>query len=130
MSTQAIEALFEESRRFPPPPDFAAQANAQPGIYEEAESDYLAFWAGWARKLEWMKPFTKTLEWNEPFAKWFYDGELNVSVNCLDRHVQSRQRRQDRLLLRRRTRRPLDDHLRAIARRRMQVCQRSAQARH
>jgi acetyl-CoA synthetase len=89
MSTQAIEALFEESRRFPPQPDFAAQANAQPGIYEEAEKDYLAFWAGWARKLEWMKPFTKIHEWNEPFAKWFYDGELNVSVNCLDRHVKA-----------------------------------------
>jgi acetyl-CoA synthetase len=89
MSTQAIEALFEESRRFPPPADFTAQANAQPGIYEEAEKDYQAFWASWARKLEWMKPFTKTLEWKEPFAKWFYDGELNVSVNCLDRHVKA-----------------------------------------
>ena len=63
----------------------------RPGIYEEAERDYLAFWAAWARKLEWMKPFTKTLEWNEPFAKWFADGELNVSVNCLDRHVQRRE---------------------------------------
>ena len=89
MSTQAIEALFEESRRFPPSPEFAAQANAQPGIYEQAEGDYVAFWAEWARKLEWMRPFTQTLEWNEPFARWFYDGELNVSVNCLDRHVRA-----------------------------------------
>jgi acetyl-CoA synthetase len=89
MSTQAIETLFEEHRRFPPPPEFAAHANAQPGIYEEAEKDFEAFWAGWARKLEWMKPFTKTLEWKEPFARWFYDGELNVSVNCLDRHVRA-----------------------------------------
>ena len=117
MSTQAIEALFEESRRFPPPADFTAQANAQPGIYEEAEKDYQAFWAGWARKLEWMKPFTKTLEWNEPFAKWFADGELNVSVNCLDRHVRAGTRRQDRLLLRRRARRSLDHHLQRTARR-------------
>jgi acetyl-CoA synthetase len=89
MSTHAIEALFEESRKFPPSPEFTAQANAKPGIYEEAEKDYLEFWAGWARKLEWMKPFTKTLDWNMPFAKWFYDGELNVSVNCLDRHVKA-----------------------------------------
>jgi acetyl-CoA synthetase len=89
MSTQAIETLFEEHRRFPPPPEFAAHANAQPGIYEEAERDFEAFWAGWARKLEWMKPFTRTLEWKEPFARWFYDGELNVSVNCLDRHVRA-----------------------------------------
>ena len=89
MSTPAIEALFEESRRFPPSAEFAAQANAQPGIYDEAERDYLAFWASWARKLEWMRPFTQTLEWNEPFARWFGDGELNVSVNCLDRHVRA-----------------------------------------
>ncbi len=89
MSTQAIEALFEESRRFPPAPEFAAQANAQPGIYEEAERDYRAFWAEWARKLEWMRPFTQTLEWNEPFARWFHDGQLNASVNCLDRHVRA-----------------------------------------
>jgi acetyl-CoA synthetase len=86
-ASQAIEALFEEKRRFPPPPAFAAQANAQPGIYEEAARDELAFWESWARKLDWMKPFTQVLEWNEPFARWFGDGELNASVNCLDRHV-------------------------------------------
>ena len=89
MSTQAIEALAHERRRFPPSPEFAAQANAQPGIYEDAERDYLAYWAAWARKLEWSKPFTQTLEWNEPFARWFADGELNASVNCLDRHVRA-----------------------------------------
>ncbi len=89
MDTQAIEALFEERRTFPPSEAFAAQANAKPDIYATADADYLAYWASWARKLEWMKPFTKTLEWNEPFAKWFYDGELNASVNCLDRHVRA-----------------------------------------
>ncbi len=88
MSTaESIEALSQESRRFAPPADFAARANAQSGIYEQAERDYLAFWESWARKLEWIAPFTKTLEWNEPFARWFYDGTLNVSANCLDRHV-------------------------------------------
>ena len=87
--SHAIEALFEESRRFPPTPDFVKQANASAGLYEQAERDYLAFWAEWARKLEWSKPFTTTLEWNEPFARWFGDGELNVSVNCLDRHVRA-----------------------------------------
>ncbi len=88
-SAESIEALSQESRRFPPPPEFAAQANAQPGLYKEAERDYLAFWESWARKLEWSKPFTKILEWNEPFARWFGDGELNASVNCLDRHVRA-----------------------------------------
>ncbi|MGZ3509683.1 MAG: acetate--CoA ligase [Vulcanimicrobiaceae bacterium] len=88
-TADAIEALSQESRRFPPSPEFTAQANAQPGIYEEAERDYLEYWASWARKLEWMKPFTKTLVWDEPFAKWFADGEINASVNCLDRHVRA-----------------------------------------
>ncbi len=88
-STETIEALFSEIRHFSPPPDFAAKANAQPGIYEEAERDYEAFWAGWARQLEWIEPFTTVLEWNEPFAKWFADGKLNASVNALDRHVRA-----------------------------------------
>ncbi len=88
-TAESIEALSQESRRFAPPPEFAARANAQPDIYKEAERDYLEFWASWARKLEWMKPFTQILEWNEPFARWFADGELNVSINCLDRHVRS-----------------------------------------
>jgi acetyl-CoA synthetase len=88
-TAESIEALSQESRRFAPPPQFAAQANAQPGIYEEAERDFEAFWASWARKLEWTKPFNTVLEWNEPFARWFGDGELNVAVNCLDRHVRA-----------------------------------------
>jgi acetyl-CoA synthetase len=88
-STESIEALSTETRRFAPPPSFAARANAQPGIYEKAEGDYLGFWAEWARKLEWIKPFSTVLEWNEPFARWFADGELNVSANCLDRHVRA-----------------------------------------
>ena len=87
--TEAIEALFKEVRRFPPPPEFAAQANAKPGIYEEAERDYQAFWASWADKLEWMTPYETVLEWNEPFAKWFVGGTLNASVNALDRHVRA-----------------------------------------
>jgi len=85
----AIEALLEEQRRFPPTPEFAAQANAQPGIYEEAERDYQAFWKSWADKLEWYEPYHTVLEWNEPFAKWFVGGKLNVSVNALDRHVRA-----------------------------------------
>jgi len=85
----AIEALLAEGRRFPAPPEFAAQANAQPGIYEQAEGDYLAWWKSWADKLEWMTPPQQILEWNEPFARWFADGELNASVNALDRHVRA-----------------------------------------
>ncbi len=89
MTGPAIEALLEESRRFPPSREFAAAANATAEIYAQANRDYLEFWASWARKLEWIEPFTVTLEWNEPFARWFGDGTLNVSVNCLDRHVRA-----------------------------------------
>jgi acetyl-CoA synthetase len=86
-NTDAIEALLTEGRRFHPQPEFTAQANAQPGIYAEADADWEGWWTAWARQLEWQKPFTKGLEWNEPFATWFADGELNASVNALDRHV-------------------------------------------
>ncbi len=89
MSGPTIEAFFEEKRRFAPSADFAAQANAPADIYARAERDYAEFWASWARQLEWTTPFTQTLEWNEPFARWFGDGVLNVSVNCLDRHVRA-----------------------------------------
>jgi acetyl-CoA synthetase len=88
-TSDTIEALSHEQRRIPPTAAFAAQANAQPGIYEEAERDFEAFWAGWARQLEWIKPFSTILEWNEPFARWFADGKLNACVNALDRHVRA-----------------------------------------
>ena len=85
----AIEALLTEGRTFPPPPAFAAHANAKASIYTDAERDPNAYWKAWADQLEWMKAPTKTLEWDEPFAKWFSDGELNASVNALDRHVRA-----------------------------------------
>ena len=79
---------YGEDRRFAPDPTFTAQAIAQPGIYQEAKQDRLAFWAKQANKLHWHKPFTHTLDWHDaPFARWFYDGEINVAYNCLDRHV-------------------------------------------
>jgi acetyl-CoA synthetase len=84
---EALSALHHESRRFPPPAEIAANANAQPGIYAEAAKDPLAFWEEQARKLTWSTPWTQVLEWNLPFAKWFVGGKLNVSFNCVDRHV-------------------------------------------
>ncbi|PWL20780.1 MAG: acetate--CoA ligase [Candidatus Aquiluna sp. XM-24bin5] len=83
-----IANLLSESRRFPPSDEFASQAIAGKELYEAAQSDRLGFWAKQAQNLHWHKPFTKTLDWSQsPFAKWFEDGELNVSYNCLDRHV-------------------------------------------
>jgi acetyl-CoA synthetase len=88
-SKPEIEALLAENRTFPPSPDFAAQANATADLYETAERDFEAFWAAIAReRVSWMKPFDTTLEWDLPFAKWFTGGQLNISYNCVDRHVE------------------------------------------
>ena len=86
-SGQAISALLHENRQFPPPPEFAARANAQPGIYEEAAADPVAWWAAQADHLQWDRHWDEVLQWEVPFAKWFVGGRLNASVNCVDRHV-------------------------------------------
>ena len=89
-SSTALETFAREDRTFAPPKAFAAQANAKdPGIYDRAEKDLEGFWAEQAGTLAWRKPFTKVLEWEAPYAKWFLGGELNVSENCLDRHVKA-----------------------------------------
>ncbi|HEY2564747.1 MAG TPA: acetate--CoA ligase [Acidimicrobiales bacterium] len=84
---QGLSALLHEGRRFEPPQAFVAQANAKPGIYEEADADPQSWWEEQARSLEWAEPWTEVLDWHVPFAKWFVGGKLNASVNCLDRHV-------------------------------------------
>jgi acetyl-CoA synthetase len=94
MSTQPqekdLEVLLKTEDRFPPPPEFAAQANAgDPAIYDEAEADFEAWWEKWAKELDWFEPWQTVLDWNPPWAKWFKEGKLNVSHNCLDRHVQA-----------------------------------------
>ena len=89
--SEAIENLLQESRTFAPQPAFRAQANAQEGIHERAEADYLAFWKEQAlERVSWFKEPTVVLDdSNPPFYKWFTDGELNLSYNCLDRHLES-----------------------------------------
>jgi acetyl-CoA synthetase len=88
MSTEALENLLRENRHFPPTPEFAAAANAKADMYEEADADRLAFWAKQAGELQWESPWTQVLDWsNAPFVRWFDGGKLNVSVNCVDRHV-------------------------------------------
>src|SRR5258707_7850007 len=81
---------MSERRTFPPDLAFTAQANAKAGIYEDAAADPIAFWERLAReRITWTKPFEQTLEWDLPFAKWFVGGELNVSYECLDKHVEA-----------------------------------------
>ena len=89
-SGAALEALSFEERRFPPQPDFVAKANwKDSGVYDEAERDLEGFWARHAESFEWSKKWTKVLEWDVPYAKWFAGGSLNISENCLDRHVKA-----------------------------------------
>ncbi len=89
--TPELDVLLETEQTFPPPPDFAAQANASdPGVYERAEADPETWWASWAEKLEWIEPWEEVLDWSDPpFARWFSGGKLNVCANCLDRHVEA-----------------------------------------
>ncbi len=86
----AIENLLQESRVFPPLPDFTAQANvADSSIYDEAEQDLEGFWARHAETFHWFKKWDKVLDWQLPFAQWFVGGTTNLSYNCLDRHVEN-----------------------------------------
>ncbi len=83
-----IENLLAERRTVPPDPAFTAQANAGASLYDEAGRDPVAFWEKIAREtVTWREPFTTTLEWELPFAKWFVGGKLNITENCVDRHV-------------------------------------------
>ena len=86
-AAEGISALLHEIRHFAPSAEFAAQANAQPGIYEEASADPEGWWAEQAESLDWSRKWDTVLEWELPFAKWFVGGRLNASVNCVDRHV-------------------------------------------
>jgi acetyl-CoA synthetase len=83
----AIDTMLLEERRYPPPADFADQANAQPEIYDQP---FEAFWEREGReRLTWFEPFSELYEWEPPYAKWFLGGKLNVCFNCVDRHVEA-----------------------------------------
>ncbi|ACY32143.1 MULTISPECIES: acetate--CoA ligase [Comamonas] len=93
-ATSTIESVLVENRVFPPPADFAAKARISgmaqyQALCDEAERDYEGYWARLAREnVQWTKPFTQVLDQsNPPFYKWFADGELNASANCLDKHM-------------------------------------------
>src|SRR3954452_18354649 len=85
-----LEVLLKTEETFPPPEEFKEQANASdPSIYDEADQDFEACGAGWAEKLDGYENWDTVLEWNPPWAKCFKEGKLNVSHNCLDRHVEA-----------------------------------------
>jgi acetyl-CoA synthetase len=88
----AIESILNEDRVFYPSTEFSASAHIKSleeyeRIYNEAAKDFPAFWAQQAEALDWFEKWHTVLEWNEPFAKWFVGGKINISYNCLDRHL-------------------------------------------
>jgi acetyl-CoA synthetase len=88
-----IDNLLHENRQFPPNEQWRSGANiTDPKIYERAARDPEAFWAEFARELEWIKPWDTVLKWKSPYARWFDGGKINVSANCLDRHVRGARR--------------------------------------
>lgn len=91
-ASQNIESHLVETRIFPPPPGFAAQARVgsmeeYQRLYAQSIADPDAFWAREASELAWRAPWETVLEWNCPDAKWFTGGRLNVAENCVDRHL-------------------------------------------
>ncbi|MEN8040760.1 MAG: acetate--CoA ligase [Actinomycetota bacterium] len=91
MADSGIENLLQEERLFPPEGDFTAQANAQAELYDEADADFEAYWKRQAlERVSWFKEPTEALDdSNAPFFTWFADGELNMTYNCLDRHLET-----------------------------------------
>ena len=88
-----IDNLLQEERRFPPTGEWTKSANiTDPQVYERAARDPEAFWAEFARELDWIRPWDKVLTWKAPNARWFDGGKLNASANCLDRHVRTARR--------------------------------------
>ena len=88
----AIDSVLRENRVFPPPAAFTQQAHVggrsgYDALYKRSVEDPEAFWAETARELRWSTPWRQVLDWKPPFAKWFVGGTLNLSDNCLDRHL-------------------------------------------
>ena len=83
------ELRLNETRSFPAPEEFSAQANVDASIYETANADPVAFWEAAAQRLDWAEPWHTAHTWDEtvPAAQWFVGGRLNVAHNCVDRHV-------------------------------------------
>ena len=91
-TAQNLDSILREDRVFPPPPEFAAKARVgsladYEELYARSIADPESFWEEAAKELHWFAPWTRVLDWNLPWAKWFVGGKINISYNCLDRHV-------------------------------------------
>jgi len=89
-----IDSTLQELRKFEPPDEFRRRAHLKSledyeRVYRESVEQPEKFWGGIAEELHWFKKWDKVLQWNHPWAKWFVGGQINLSYNCLDRHVQT-----------------------------------------
>jgi len=94
LQASSIDSILQEQRSFEPPPEFSRNAHIRSleeyqDLYNESIKDPDKFWGRIAGELHWFKKWDKVLEWNLPWAKWFVGGQINLSYNCLDRHVLS-----------------------------------------
>jgi acetyl-CoA synthetase len=87
MSGKTITSLLREERVYHPPEEIVNRAWVGEEVYERAEGDFEGFWEEIAEEIDWFERWDKVLEWEAPFAKWFVNGKLNVSYNCIDRHI-------------------------------------------
>ncbi len=95
VSSATIDSLLKEKEQYPVSRSFQEAARIRDdSLYEEAAKDSQAFWGRMAGELEWITPWSKVLDWKPPFARWFVNGTLNASANCLDRHVRGPRRNQ------------------------------------
>ena len=93
VSSATIDSLLKEKEQYPPPDAFRKTAVAcDDDLYREAARGPEAFWAKMAKGLDWTAPWSRVLEWEPPFARWFVGGRINVSANCLDRHLKGPRR--------------------------------------
>ena len=125
-----IESHLVETRVFEPPKSFAKKAEIKSlakyrKMYRKSIENPDKFWAKEARELEWQERWTKVFTWRAPFAKWFVGGKLNVSENCLDRHLTGRNRNKAAIHLGRRAGRQAHAHLSAIASRSLPLRERA-----
>jgi acetyl-CoA synthetase len=99
----AITSVLQETRVFPPPPEFASKAHVKSlqeyeAIWTRAKDDPEGFWADEAQSISWFKPWDQVLDWNAPHARWFVGGQLNASYNCVDRHCEGPNRNKAALI--------------------------------
>ena len=101
--TTNIKSVLNEERIFPPPPGFASQAHIKSEaelekLRAEASADPEGFWARMAEELHWFKKWDAVLKWDPPHAEWFVGGKINISYNCLDRHLSTWRRNKAALI--------------------------------